>query len=89
MRRTGTIALSFCVCVLAASAQAQPSKSGVDLALEGHCTQAMPLLDAGMLGVPGGLARLTAESPSVQSLLQLALGAEYAETRWRGGRGRT
>ena len=46
-------------------------------------------LDAGMLGVPGGLARLTAESPSVQSLLQLALGAEYAETRWRGGRGRT
>ncbi len=48
MRRTGTIALSFCVCVLTASAQAQPSKSGVDLALEGHCAQAMPLLDAGM-----------------------------------------
>jgi hypothetical protein len=45
-------------------------------------------LDAGLLGAPGGIARLGAESPSVRSLLQLALGAEYAETRWRArGRG--
>jgi hypothetical protein len=41
-------------------------------------------------GVPltatDGLAGLTAVSPSLQSLYHLALGAEYAETRWRGAR---
>jgi hypothetical protein len=32
-----------------------------------------------------GMAQAVAQSPSIQSLYQLALGAEYAETRWRGG----
>ena len=44
-------------------------------------------LEADDVRSPGGIARLCAESPSIQSLLQLALGAEYAETRWRGARG--
>ncbi|HSU39712.1 MAG TPA: hypothetical protein VLJ38_09090, partial [Polyangiaceae bacterium] len=38
-----------------------------------------------LLTAEDGMARLVAESPSIQSLYQLALGAEYAETRWREG----
>ena len=44
-------------------------------------------LEQGLFRTPEGLARLVAQSPSVQSLYQLALGAEYAETRWREARG--
>jgi tetratricopeptide (TPR) repeat protein len=44
-------------------------------------------LDPALVGAPGGLARLTAASPSAMSLYQLALAAEYAETRWREARG--
>ena len=39
-----------------------------------------------LLGYPDGMARLATQSPSIKSLYQLALGAEYAETRWRGAR---
>jgi tetratricopeptide (TPR) repeat protein len=38
------------------------------------------------LSAPDGMARLATQSPSIKSLYQLALGAEYAETRWRGAR---
>jgi len=48
MPRMGTVSLSFGVCLLAVAAAAQPPKSGVELALAGRCTEAMPLLDAGM-----------------------------------------
>jgi len=44
-------------------------------------------LEQALLRTPEGLARLVVQSPSLQSLYQLALGAEYAETRWRGTRG--
>ena len=44
-------------------------------------------LDPALVSAPGGLARLTAQSPSVTSLYQLALAPEYAETRWREARG--
>jgi len=47
MRWTGIVLLSLCAAAVL-RAQPQPSKNGVDLALEGHCTEAMPLLDAGM-----------------------------------------
>ncbi len=43
-------------------------------------------LDPQLLDVPNGLSRLATASPSVASLVQLALGAEYAETRWREAR---
>jgi hypothetical protein len=43
-------------------------------------------LDPALLGAPQGLARLTEGSPSLTSLYQLALSAEYAETRWREAR---
>jgi hypothetical protein len=39
-----------------------------------------------MLTTTDGFARLAAASPSIKSLYQLALGAEYVETRWRGAR---
>jgi hypothetical protein len=35
---------------------------------------------------PDGLAKLAGGSPSVLSVYQLSLGAEYAETRWREAR---
>ena len=48
MRWTGIFLLVFCAVLRAQQASPQVSKSGVDLALAGHCTEAMPLLDAGM-----------------------------------------
>jgi hypothetical protein len=44
-------------------------------------------LDLGGLTSPDGLAKLATGSPSVLSVYQLSLGAEYAETRWREARG--
>jgi hypothetical protein len=40
-------------------------------------------LDASLVSVPGGLARLCEKSASVKSLYVLSVSAEYAETRWR------
>jgi hypothetical protein len=40
------------------------------------------------LGSPDAFAGLAAAHPSIRSLYQLALGAEYAELRWRGARQR-
>jgi hypothetical protein len=44
-------------------------------------------LDLAGLTRTEGLAKIAAVSPSVLSVYQLALGAEYAETRWREARG--
>jgi hypothetical protein len=44
-------------------------------------------LEPTLVGAAGGLARLAAASPSVTSVYQLAIAAEYAETRWRAARG--
>ncbi|HEX6275647.1 MAG TPA: hypothetical protein VFZ53_21545, partial [Polyangiaceae bacterium] len=40
-------------------------------------------LDDRLASEPGGLAHLAEASPSVKSLYNLAVSAEYAETRWR------
>jgi len=44
-------------------------------------------LDTAQLGAPNGLTRVLEKSPSLASLYQLSLSAEYAETRWREARG--
>jgi hypothetical protein len=57
------------------------------LGVAAHEVAAEEGLDASLLGAPHGLTRLLEQSPSLTSLYQLSLSAEYAETRWREGRG--
>jgi len=56
MRRTAVCGFAVCACFGAlGAAQPQPAAGGVKLALEGHCAEALPLLDEAMRDAANGL----------------------------------